>query len=132
MDDPHAIGYLVADLIYLLLTLTAGVLFFLYLHAWKKMKRSPMIRSVWVLMLAISVDSAVWTVTTIAHVYHPPIEEMLLSPMWLIVTKLVFLFGLLCFFYATLSPSKEERVKRVKDIQRAGDISTLPLKKQDR
>jgi vacuolar-type H+-ATPase subunit I/STV1 len=124
MAHPYTFGFLVTDIIYSLLTILAGALAIMYYHAYRKMKRSPMIKSVWVLMLAITIDSAFFAVTTIATTFHRPLQEQLVTPPWLIVPKLVFLIGLLTFMIATLSPNQTEKEKAV-EIHEASDQATI-------
>jgi cytochrome bd-type quinol oxidase subunit 2 len=120
----HTIGYLVAIVVYALLTLMGAVLTVMYHHAYLEMKRTPMIKSVWVLMLAITLDSLFFTMATTAAAFHHPLNGILTTPQWLIIPKTIFLVGLFCFMVATLSPSKPEE-KKVRELQEASDRSTL-------
>ena len=123
MNDT-TIGFIAADIICVLLVFFGVVLTIMYWHAYRKMKRSPMIRSVWLLMLAITIDSAFFAVIIIASTFHEPLEQTLVTPQWLLIPKIVFLLGLLCFTVATLSPNttKEEKVE---DIEEASDCSSI-------
>ncbi len=119
------IGFLFTDLVYILLTVLGIILTVMYYHAWKVMKKTRMIKSVWILMLAITLDSAFFAVTTIATTFMDgKLEDTLITPPYLAIPKLILLVGLFCFTWATLMPSDAQKQK-VHDLQKAGDISTL-------
>jgi len=105
MVDTGTFGYFITETIYIIL-LTASIHgTLLYRKAYYQMKRTPMIRSVYLLMMAIAFDSAYFLVATVAQQFHKPIEETLLSPWLLTIPKMAMLGGLGYFLYRTLSPN---------------------------
>ena len=100
-------GWLLLSLTYLALCLTGLISVGLYHHAYMKMKRTRMIRSVLFLLFAVLVENIYFMVTAIARGYDLIIQDVLHDPYFWFMPKLVLLFALIYFIYASITPTKE-------------------------
>ena len=96
---------------YLVLTILSLYATTLYRKAYYKMKKTAMIRSVYYLMIALTADSAYFTIATIMSGYDYAYHDMLTTPPLLIIPKVVLALGLFYFIMKSLSPNEYDPLK---------------------
>jgi len=104
-------GWAVLLLIYYSLVLATGYAFFLYLFAYRQMKRSKVIGSIAFMMFAFVVESMYFLLLSYSLTQAPALAGILYNSYFWAIPKLLVLSSIIYFIYASLCPSEEYGVK---------------------
>jgi hypothetical protein len=105
------------------------------------MKRTKMIRSIWLLMIAIFFDSLYFFFTTFSFGLNSYMGQVLLHPLLIIIPKSLLLGSMLYFLYCSLSPndySFQGRIcpydkcylEKANQINKASELTTYKKKRR--
>jgi len=100
------VSWLILVGIYLILTGVNVQACLLYRKAYLKMKKTLMIRSVWLLMVALFIENLYFAVTAIVQGFRHPLGLVLMHPLMWTVPKTFLLIALIHFVYASISPTR--------------------------
>lgn len=108
MNVDYAIADLVVVVVYVLVLVVTLYAAFLYRNAYVQMKRTPMIASVYALMVALALDSTYWLFVTVGHDFGLEYANIMLTPWFAVIPKFLLLAAASYFLFATLSPSPHQ------------------------
>jgi len=108
--------------VYFTVMIAALIAVYLYGKAYFEMKKTSVIRGVWLLLIAVLIDTTFFmTVTTSEYgIFSPNISEIMKIPCILIVPKILLIVALTYFIYASISPGDQKfRPKMMKEVSKA-------------
>jgi len=117
MMNAEITGWVFLTATYLSLTVAGVVSVLLYRYAYLNMKRTRMIKSVYWLLITLALENIYFLVTSAARWHgHVYLEEFLTNPWLWSVPKVLLLFALVYFIYASLCPTPDQCLKTAKDL----------------
>ena len=101
----YTISWITLIIIYIVLVCVNLIGVIIYREAFHKMKRTLMIRAVYILLLALLFENVYFTLTALTVGYESVIGNILMNPLMWVVPKFILLLAIGFFIYASLKPT---------------------------